>query len=100
MAYIKKHTETRPDESIPFWEYFSSSAASAHTPEQVYAYFQMAVTERFPDPLTRIRITAWLDEEAYNVFKNDSSVAANILEIRAYNETNGITVVDTTDWAA
>ena len=97
MAYIKKHTETRPNETVPFWGYFSAS--NSYTQEQVNSHFQMAITERHPDSLTRVRITAWLDEEAYNVFKNDSGIAAALLEMRAYNEANGIIVVDTIDWA-
>ena len=59
----------------------------------------MAVTERFPDPLTRVRITAWLDEEAFNVFKNDAGVSAGLLKAKEYNDNNGITVVGTIDWA-
>ena len=95
MAYIKKYTEVRPNETVPFWEYFSGS--SQYTQEQIYTHFQMVVTERFPDPLTRIRITAWPDEAAYNTFFNDPGIAAGFVALRAYNEQNGITVTNTTD---
>jgi hypothetical protein len=97
MAYIKKHTETRLDETVTFWEYFKGN--DSYTQGQVYAHFQMAVTERFPDPLTRVRITAWIDEEAFNRFKNDPGISAGLLKSKEYNDKNGITVVDTTDWA-
>jgi hypothetical protein len=91
MTYKVTKTYTRPSTSIPFYQHNEQSQnyivrTYDHTGKRI-----KLVVEGDPNGLTKIAVTEWVNEEAYNDFLSDPEVIAMTDDVVAYQTANNIT---------
>ena len=91
MTFKVTRTVTRNSTTTPFYLYKADSLAYiVEKYDTTNKRIKFTVHET-SDSLQRISVTEWVDESAYNEFKNDETLNAMVADGIAYNTIHNIT---------